>query len=52
MTQLKIDHVTKSIDGRNILRIDNLIFKNNGIYGLVGLMVQVKPHYSSVFVAY
>ncbi|KRK48467.1 ABC transporter ATP-binding protein [Secundilactobacillus kimchicus JCM 15530] len=36
MTQLKIDHVTKSIDGRNILRIDNLIFKNNGIYGLVG----------------
>lgn len=36
MTQLKIDHITKSIDDRNILRIDNLSFENNGIYGLVG----------------
>jgi ABC-2 type transport system ATP-binding protein len=36
LTQLKINHVTKSIDDRNILRIDNLSFENNGIYGLVG----------------
>ncbi|WP_203648470.1 ABC transporter ATP-binding protein [Secundilactobacillus yichangensis] len=36
MTRLKINHVTKSIGNRNILRIDNLRFGNNGIYGLIG----------------
>lgn len=36
MIQLKINHVTKSIDDRNILHIDNLSFENSGIYGLIG----------------
>ncbi len=36
MTQLKINHITKSINDRNILCIDNLNFESNGIYGLVG----------------
>ncbi|MDE3316780.1 ABC transporter ATP-binding protein [Lacticaseibacillus zeae] len=36
MTRITIEHLTKSLSGRNILQVENLSFESGEIYGLVG----------------
>ncbi|TLQ49621.1 ABC transporter ATP-binding protein [Lacticaseibacillus casei] len=36
MTRITIEHLTKSLSGRNILQVENMSFESGEIYGLVG----------------